>query len=606
MNTTPEHGLARVDNNAATATANGISPKSMIRTFIIIACLICASLTGEAQINLVINGDFEQKKTCPYAYDQVKDALYWSCIDTAFISPLDSLIGFHYCSPEYCNLCGTGGGSVPSNIWFYQYPRSGAGMFDMGMYTDGVTFTDYQRDYLMGRLSNTLLIGQSYCVTFYVVLANHSNYAINNIGAYLDDGSIDTNAFCGHVHTQYTPQVVESSIINDTLNWIKIQGNFIANGTEKYITIGNFTDTAHTNKIHLDLGHIAMYEVDDVSVIPSDATAYAGPDKYAGTGDTVAIGAETNGGGMPCYWYTLGGTAPVDSGGTIRVRVAGTTTYVVSMDLCGTVTYDTVTVTDTGCGAGPVAAYTYGGSPVYGGTDTLNFVYAGTGTVDSVRWDFGDGSTATGLSNMHVYTVPPDSFYVCLMVYGPCGADTVCQWVHTVACTVPAATFTSSPAGGYTQTIAYTGSTLYVDSVIWQMGDGSKRYGSLPFVYTYAGSGVYTVCAIAYSRCGNDTGCQVVNLTLGTSLQPWFGSAQHDINEISVWPNPAGNEVHVDGAGDATYRVMSMTGVCIQEGVLTKAVNTFSLKNYPSGVYILELTGGGGMRSVVRLLHTSQ
>ena len=571
----------------------------MMRTFLVITFLICAFSRGEAQINLVMNGDFEQKKACPYFYDLVNDARYWSCIDTAYVYPTDSLEGSPNCSPEYCNLCGTAGGSAPANIAFYQYPRSGSGMFDVAMYNNVETTIEYQRDYLMGRLSAPVTAGQSYCVTFYVVMANTANFAINHIGAYLDDGSIDTNSHCGWPHTQYTPQILDTAIIGDTLNWTKIQGSFIANGTEKYITIGCFTDTAHTAKIRLHTGTVSMYEVDDVSVIPSDATAYAGPDKYAGTGDTVDIGATTNGGGMPCYWYLLGGTSPIDSGGTIRVRAVGTTTYVVGMDLCGTVTYDTVTVTDTGCGAGPVAAYTWWGSPVYGGTDTMSFVYAGSGSVDSVRWDFGDGGTATGFSNTHVYTVPPDSFDVCLTVYGPCGADTVCQWVHTVACTVPVASFASAPAGGYAYVFTYTGSTLYADSVVWGMGDGSKRYGSLPFTYSYSGSGVYTVCAIAYSRCGNDTGCSVVMATLG--IKPLTPEG-----EPKVWPNPAGDEVHVDNAAGCEVRVYDMMG---REVIRRRSENAKELMytgDLLPGVYMVEITNGEGERRVVRLLHTSQ
>jgi hypothetical protein len=47
---------------------------------------------------------------------------------------------------------------------------------------------------------------------------------------------------------------------------------------------------------------------------------------------------------MPCYWYVLGGTTPIDSGGRIMVRPAATTSYVVVMDLCGVVTMDTVVV----------------------------------------------------------------------------------------------------------------------------------------------------------------------------------------------------------------------------------------------------------------------
>ena len=47
---------------------------------------------------------------------------------------------------------------------------------------------------------------------------------------------------------------------------------------------------------------------------------------------------------MPCYWYVLGSSTPKDSGGTLHAHPTTTTSYVIKMDLCGRVTYDTVKV----------------------------------------------------------------------------------------------------------------------------------------------------------------------------------------------------------------------------------------------------------------------
>ena len=548
-----------------------------------------------AQINLVHNSGFEQHTDCPSTVDAVKYATYWNAIDTSW-SPGDSAIYDPGCLPDYINGCSLNAATgEPINGHFYQYPHSGNGMMQVAMYwNDTIPFVN-ERDYLQGRLSSTLVAGQSYCVTFYTVMDNGSSYAVNHIGAYFDDGTIDTTTTCGQPQTEYTPQILDTAIINDTLNWIRIQGSFVANGTERFITIGNFFDTAHTAHIRTRTGLQAIYLIDDVSVISSDAHAYAGPDKYAATGDTVSIGLDSNGAGMPCYWYVLGGTAAIDSGGTIRVRAMGIQTYVVSMDLCGTITYDTVTVTDTGCAGLPAASFMYNGGPVYAGNDTLSFSYTGTGAVDSAHWDFGDGSTGTGFTTTHAYAVPPDSFNVCLMVYGPCGNDTICQWVHTIVCTVPTAAF-SQTVSGTSVSFAYSGTTLYADSIIWYLGDGHKGYGTLPFTYTYAAEGTYTVCVIAYSRCGNDTGCNVVMATL---------EAQNirALEQVKIYPNPVGDEVHVDGmVQGASYRILNMTGECVQQGILAQRNNTLSLKGFAPGVYILEMTGEDGARRMVRLL----
>ena len=307
------------------------------------------------QVNLVKNPSLENILYCPDRTDQIRLAKYWSCIDTTTytIGTVDSMQCDGNCTPDYLNICGISGFSVPLSALGYQFPRTGNGYANVWMYddSDAAHPSVYQRDYLMGRLYHSLIAGQSYCVTFYVNESNGAAFAINHIGAYLDDGSIDTNSFCGLPHTQYTPQVYELAMISDTLGWTKVEGSFTATGTERYITIGNFfsrvaTDTIWSNPFagggH---GSGSYYEVDDVSVIASDAHAYAGRDTTIHAGDSTCIGIDSNGEGMPCLWYTLGEPTPIDSGGRIRVHPAGTTTYIVAMDLCGTITYDTVVVT---------------------------------------------------------------------------------------------------------------------------------------------------------------------------------------------------------------------------------------------------------------------
>ena len=331
---------------------------------ILFTCTCSLSYRGQAQVNLVRNPSFEQYNHCPHYPHEVLYADYWTgIVDTGWSPglPIDSFITIPagYCFPTYFNACDdtiddpSHFCTLPDNQDFYQYPRTGNALMGGRMYYDysepGFTFGCQQ--YIQGRLYSTLIAGQSYCVTFYVVriASSGAGYAINHIGAYLDDGTVDTTMDCGKEQTEYTPQVVDTPVITDTSNWTKIQGSFIANGTERFITIGNFFDTAHTTHILVEFGgYFAAYLVDDVSVIASNTTAYAGPDVTIHLGDTAWVGVDSNGDGMPCYWYVLGGAAAIDSGGRIGVTPTDTTmptTYVVMMDLCGTITYDTVVVT---------------------------------------------------------------------------------------------------------------------------------------------------------------------------------------------------------------------------------------------------------------------
>ena len=72
------------------------------------------------------------------------------------------------------------------------------------------------------------------------------------------------------------------------------------------------------------------------------------------------------------------------------------------------------------CYASPIAAFTDTSS----GT-TYSFSYTGTSPYDSIRWDFGDGSTSTSASPTQTYSV--GSFTACIIVYTPCGVDSFCK-----------------------------------------------------------------------------------------------------------------------------------------------------------------------------------
>ena len=311
---------------------------------IYILLLLCAYLPAVAQVNLVKNPSFEQYLFCPNTTDQIKAANYWSPIDTNANDPL--------CSPEYCHTCATDINiRIPNSGRYYQYPRTGNGMAEVQIfYDENIPSIEYKRDYLQGRLYQTLIAGKSYCLTFYVVYEELSDYAVSNIGAYLDNGSIDNtdSVGCASPQTTHIPQVENTTIISDTLNWTKIEGTFTATGTEKFITIGNFRDKAHTNYTAFSPwpgqgGGVTWYLVDDVSVIASDAVAYAGHDTAIGFGDSVYIGLHDE--AMPCTWTKLGSATIIHDGAGMWVKPTATTKYIVKQTLCGVSTYDTVTIT---------------------------------------------------------------------------------------------------------------------------------------------------------------------------------------------------------------------------------------------------------------------
>ena len=205
------------------------------------------------------------------------------------------------------------------------------------------------RDYLQGRLYKPLTAGKSYCVSFYLNLTEHTTYATNKMGAYLDDGSIDTVSICSKPITHVRPQMFTNDVIADTMNWVKIEGSFTATGTERFITLGNFFPIDSITYIDALLGwshQWAYYLIDDVSVVATDAKANAGTDRWVEQTKSIQIGPveDSTARGMDCKWYYKGKL--IDSGNVISVNAStikyAVDTYVVVQNVCGNITRDTM------------------------------------------------------------------------------------------------------------------------------------------------------------------------------------------------------------------------------------------------------------------------
>lgn len=206
------------------------------------------------------------------------------------------------------------------------------------------------RDYSIGTLSNILVNGKQYCGKLYINLDNVSPYKTNRFGMYFDNGSvIGMQPNCTSIlgvtsHIDNNP----SFIMNDTLGWMKIEGTYIANGTENRITIGNFYSDSQTIGIATGFPTSfvpAFYNIDDISLIPIDTKADAGPDQTICIGDSIHLG-RTQETGLECLWYTPGNPIPFSSSSDIwfKATQTGTFTLVQKMDNC-VVSLDTVNIT---------------------------------------------------------------------------------------------------------------------------------------------------------------------------------------------------------------------------------------------------------------------
>ena len=328
---------------------------------------VCAILNSMAQTNFVKNGDFERYDTCPDDWNEIYLANAWR---NATDSVMDNA------GMEYYNACGNSNFDwrlhIPNNVAFWQYPHSGNGIAGAHLYYDksGGASTPPDplpfnyRDYLQGHLYRSLLAGKTYCVSFWVNMAEVSGYAHNKIGAYLDNGAVNSIAdTAGEEITSVMPQVYTNTILADTMNWVKIEGSFVANGKETYISIGNFFPNSSISAIITDYRSLgdpySYYLIDDVSVVHIDAVANAGVDRWVELGKQTQIGPveDSTARGMDYQWYYKGkwignGNVITVSASSIKYAVD---TYVVVQNVCGKTTRDTMLLRTVGAGMGNVA-----------------------------------------------------------------------------------------------------------------------------------------------------------------------------------------------------------------------------------------------------------
>jgi outer membrane protein OmpA-like peptidoglycan-associated protein len=168
--------------------------------------------------------------------------------------------------------------NTPENIYGKEAPKEGSNYAGIVAYSVGKP-PKLARSYAMTRLESPLKKGKRYCVKFNVSLAEASKYASNNIAANFSKKP--------HSSTVKLPLIEKSHIVhpendnikfNKTFSWEQICGTYVAEGGEKYITIGNFTADDKTRSERnpkpkdLKVAQViaAYYYLDDVSVVLLD------------------------------------------------------------------------------------------------------------------------------------------------------------------------------------------------------------------------------------------------------------------------------------------------------------------------------------------------
>lgn len=142
-----------------------------------------------------------------------------------------------------------------------QTTRSGAGMVGIKIYGKGNTPT-YWHEYVQAELKEPLQAGTRYIAECWALRAARSNEASNNIGIAFVEAPVSTR---DRLPLYITPRVNEEKVVKG--GWHKVRGVFEADGTERFLIIGNFySDEATAHERQPDGERGGYYFIDDVSV----------------------------------------------------------------------------------------------------------------------------------------------------------------------------------------------------------------------------------------------------------------------------------------------------------------------------------------------------
>lgn len=233
-------------------------PKAIVKPVTILLCCLCTTVLFCQ--NLIKNPSFEEFVHCPKELGNFNnDVPYWS-------TPTEG-------STDYFNSCSTTDTmGAPKNFNGTQPADFGKGYAGLYLYAP-----DDYREYLQAELEQPLVKGAKYRVSFYVSLAERSDFAVKEFGVLFSKdklqipGKKELSAKKRYQQKGNDYNFMEIGYTNfysDTKDWVLVYTQFEAKGTERFVTLGNFKRNARTRlfKTKRNAKQGAYYYVDMVLV----------------------------------------------------------------------------------------------------------------------------------------------------------------------------------------------------------------------------------------------------------------------------------------------------------------------------------------------------
>lgn len=207
--------------------------------------------------NLVLNPSFEDHVRCPSLIGNFNHLVTdWSVPN--------------FGTTDYFNSCSKEVG----NINFFGNQKAKTGKSYAGMY---VLAPENYREYIQGSLSETLQVGKTYTITFYISLAENCSHAIRDLGILLlnqplnqnSDKLINLNKILNEQEESYFVLINSQDYYAEKTKWEKVTFEYKAKGFETYFIIGNFDSNSKISKVKIKNTNdpdASYYFIDDVSI----------------------------------------------------------------------------------------------------------------------------------------------------------------------------------------------------------------------------------------------------------------------------------------------------------------------------------------------------
>nr|MBA3662875.1 PKD domain-containing protein [Bacteroidota bacterium] len=223
----------------------------------------------------------------------------------------------------------------------------------------------------------------------------------------------------------------------------------------------------------------------------------------------------------------------------------------------------------------------------------------GTNITTSYLWDYGDGTSGTGVTSSHTYS-NGGTHYVTLQTLNPsCTSASGSVNVNTIPCLANSSfslTYSGTPQFWYAVP-DYYGNVI---NSIWSWGDGTSTNALFPS-HTYSSPGIYNICLTVTVSCLNSSGTcanyniyklsaeqQMVNVTVVKSLPVGVKELESQQDLIQLFPSPANDYLFVQGIQSGYIELYNNYG----EVILTQNISDkcrVSLSSISSGIYFARI-----------------